>query len=102
MTEHPFGKALPVPNHSKMNNGNDARFIKKFDNGYSVSIIRHNFSYGGKQGLYEIGLMYLGDLVCSEGITEDDDPVCGWLTYEDVIQKLEMVKNLEDRISVIN
>ena len=41
--------------------GNDEVDIKDFfDNGYGVSIIRNQYSYGGKDGLFEMAIL-IGD-----------------------------------------
>lgn len=36
--------------------------ITLFDNGYGVSVIKHDASYGGKQGLYELTVLKDGDI----------------------------------------
>ena len=51
---------------------------------YELSIICHSGSYGGKMGLYEIGVFKGNDMVELPGITEEGDTVKGWLTEEDV------------------
>ncbi len=48
-----------------------------FENGYGVSVIRSSFSYGGKNGFYEIAVLNTnGDLCYDTPIT---DNVIGWL-----------------------
>jgi hypothetical protein len=35
--------------------GKQARMI--FDNGYGVSVVSHTYSYGGKDGLFEVAVL---------------------------------------------
>ena len=56
---------------------------------YHLSIIKSDFSYGGSQGKYEIGVFSANDGVASDmvelpGITNEGDSVKGWLTNSDV------------------
>lgn len=60
-------------------------FIPLAKEGYSVSLIRHNFSYGGLRGLWEIGLMFNNNLVY---LDKWYDEVKGSLTEEEVLQEL--------------
>ena len=60
-------------------------------NGYDVSIVRNQLSYGGDKGLYEIGV-YKGDKM-SDPLGWKDS-VKGWLTPEDVEKELELIKAL--------
>ena len=60
-------------------------------NGYDISIVRSEFSYGGDKGLYEIGV-YKGDEMCDPLNWGDD--VKGWLTPEGVEKELELIKAL--------
>lgn len=61
---------------------------------YELSIVKHDMSYGGKQGLYEIGI-WEGEYPCElPGITAEHDTVKGWLTKDDVdciIKKLHLI-----------
>ena len=63
---------------------------------YELSIVKHSSSYGGKQGLYEIGVFdKLAGMVSLPGITEDGDSVKGYLTEDDVssiMKKLAMIE----------
>jgi hypothetical protein len=42
-----------LPSNS-INNG--IQYIFKADNGYGASIVQHDFSYGGKKGLWELAV----------------------------------------------
>jgi len=71
---------------------NDAPFMvgKKarmmFENGYGVSVVSHNFSYGGKDGLYELAVLDSnGELTYTTPITSD---VLGYLTPDDVTEEM--------------
>lgn len=62
-----------------------------FENGYGVSVIRTNFSYGGNQGFYEMAVLKDGEICCSTPITND---VLGYLTIEEVTEKMMLVQEL--------
>jgi len=51
---------------------------------YELSIIKHGHSYGGLQGLYEIGVWKGDNQVELPGITAEDDSVKGYLTEQEV------------------
>tara|TARA_B100001057_G_scaffold317336_2_gene317519 strand:+ start:217 stop:513 length:297 start_codon:yes stop_codon:yes gene_type:complete len=51
---------------------------------YELSVVQHEGSYGGPQGLYEIMVSVAGRGVELPGITEPGDTVKGFLTLEDV------------------
>lgn len=55
-------------------------------NGYRLSVIQSPFSYGGKQGLWEIGLMAGNSLV---EVSEWCDQVKGHLTESEVEKEIE-------------
>ena len=60
-------------------------------NGYEVSIVRNELSYGGMRGLYEIGI-YKGDKMSDP--LNWGDTVKGWLTPSGVEHELELIKAL--------
>jgi hypothetical protein len=60
-------------------------------NGYDVSIVRNQLSYGGDKGLYEIGV-YKGDKM-SDPLGWKDS-VKGWLTPEGVEKELNLMEQL--------
>ena len=51
---------------------------------YELSVVQHEGSYGGPQGLYEIMVSVAGRGVELPGITEPGDTVKGFLTLEAV------------------
>ncbi len=51
---------------------------------YQLSVVCHEGSYGGKQGLFEIGVFQGADMVELPGITHEGDTVKGFLTKDDV------------------
>jgi hypothetical protein len=63
-----------------------------FENGYGVSVIRTEMSYGNKEGLFELAVLdSTGDITYETPITTD---VIGWLTEEDVSRVMEQVQSL--------
>lgn len=63
-----------------------------FENGYGVSVIRTEMSYGNKEGLFELAVLdSTGDITYETPITAD---VIGWLTEEDVSRVMEQVQSL--------
>lgn len=66
-----------------------------FSNGYGASVVKHKFSYGAEEGLFEIAVLKgdkgKWDLCYDTEITND---VLGYLTNEDVAETLEKIRNL--------
>ena len=61
-----------------------------FDNGFGASVVKHDFSYGGKDGLYELAVIdKKGDLTYSTPITDD---VVGYLNEDEVTGLLEQTQ----------
>lgn len=70
--------------------------VYKFPNNYGASVVKHKYSYGGKDGLWEIAVICFvdgneWDIDYSTPITSD---VLGYLTDEEVCETLEKIKNL--------
>ena len=69
--------------------------VYKFPNNYGASVIKNKYSYGGKENLWEVGVVWFDgdkyDLTYSTPITND---VLGYLTDEEVENALEQIKNL--------
>ena len=66
----------------------------EYDNGYGLSVVRHESSYGGKQGLFEVMLTRNGNPYSLPPITHEYDTVKGFLTKEQVNEILETVSDL--------
>ena len=63
-----------------------------FENGYGASIVQGPWSYGGTDGLYEIGILDdKGELTYSTPIADD---VIGYLTKEGVEKLLQQISEL--------
>ena len=66
----------------------------EFDNGYGLSIVRHENSYGGTRGLFEIMLIRNGEPYSLPPITNEDDTVNGFLTRSKVEEIIATVEEL--------
>lgn len=69
--------------------------IYRFDNGYGASVIRSEYSYGGPQGKFELGVVQFdGDdfeLTYDTPVTDD---VLGWLDVPEVAELLARIAAL--------
>ena len=80
---------LQFKTHPQLN-GVISRII--FDNGYGASVVKHEHSYGGDKGLYELAVLDKnGDLCYSTPITND---VIGYLREQDVTEVMEKIQQL--------
>lgn len=70
---------------------NGVQCIVNFDNGFGASIVKHDYSYGGKDGLYELAVLNDNGLVYDTPITDD---VLGYLTPKDVTEVLIKIQQL--------
>jgi hypothetical protein len=63
-----------------------------FENGFGVSVVSHTFSYGGKDGLFEVAVLDKdGDLTYNTPVTND---VVGYLNPDEVTEIMEEVQKL--------
>ncbi len=63
-----------------------------FDNGYGASVVKTPYTYGGRDGLYELAVLDSnGDLTYDTPVTND---VEGYLSEEDVTKLLEQIQSL--------
>lgn len=63
----------------------------KFSNGYGISVVIGPYSYGGRNGKYELAVLKDNDLCYDTPITDD---VLGWLTKDDVTRYGQQVEAL--------
>ena len=69
-----------------------SQYLYKSDNGYGASIVQTLYSYGGKQGLWELAVLDSNEQISyNTPITND---VLGYLTEEEVNETLKKIKNL--------
>lgn len=64
-----------------------------FPNGFGVSVVRHDGSYGGESGLYELAVLK-GSKICYDTPVTGD--VEGWLTPDKVTELMQQVQELPD------
>jgi hypothetical protein len=64
----------------------------RFENNYGASIIKHNFSYGHEDDLFELAVLYDSKITYSTEITGD---VLGYLDNDDVLAVLNQIKELK-------
>ncbi len=65
----------------------------KYDNGYGASVVSDEYTYGGKSGLFELGVLHgeRGWLCYSSEVTDD---VLGYLTEHEVAIHLTHIESL--------
>jgi hypothetical protein len=65
----------------------------QFENGFGASVIRHEHTYGGKDGLYELAVLDAdGEIHYDNSVAEGD--VHGYLTEEGVTELLKGIQLL--------
>ena len=64
-----------------------------FKNGYGASVVKHEGSYGGKSGLWELAVLDAEGSLCYD--TEITDDVIGHLNDPQVDQLLNQIANLK-------
>lgn len=71
------------------------QYIFRFPNNYGASVVRNRCSYGNKQDLWEMALIFFFDEDGDWSLTYErdfDDDVKGYLTDDSVIKLLEKIK----------
>lgn len=76
-----------LQNTEYLNNG--VRHIYKFDNGYGASVIKHDYSYGGRDGLWELAVLKDDELCYTTPITEDVIGHLAWDTVENILTEIQ-------------
>lgn len=73
--------------------GNGIYSRTMFENGFGASVIRHKYSYGGKDGLYELAVLDTeGEIHYDNAVAEGD--VHGYLNEDGVTTLLAEIQNL--------
>jgi len=68
------------------------QYLAFYPNGYGASVVKHEHSYGGDVGLYELAVLGKdGRITYDTPITND---VLGYLTEDSVDEILEQIRNL--------
>lgn len=70
---------------------NGVQHVYAFPNGYGASVIKTDYSYGGKKGLWEMAVLKDEELCYTSGITDD---VIGHLSWDNVEDYLMEIKSL--------
>ena len=65
-----------------------------FENGWGASVVSHTFSYGGREGMYELAVLFEDELHYDNPVAGGD--VRGYLTEEDVNDLLIQIQNYEN------
>jgi hypothetical protein len=64
----------------------------QFGNGYGASVVKSEYTYGGKDGLYELAVLDSdGNLTYATSVTDD---VIGYLRPEDVTDVMAKIQQL--------
>ena len=63
----------------------------QFDNGYEASVVKSEYTYCGKDGLYELAVFKDGEICYDTPITDD---VIGYLRPEDVTDVMAKIQQL--------
>jgi hypothetical protein len=76
--------------------------VHEFANGYSVSVVRNPYSYGGDRGLYELAVLLTstGRITYATPVAPDD--VLGSLEEADVTRAMQQVEALPPTGSLRN
>ena len=76
---------------------------KFYSNGYGISVISNEFSYGGRDGLYEVAIL-IGDeddyTLCYD--THISNDVLGYLTLEQVMETDKLVQELPKTLESVS
>lgn len=75
-----------------INNGVQHKYA--FPNGYGASVVKHDFSYGGKNGLWELAVLDFtvdksGAITYHTPITQDVVGHLAWNNVESILQEIK-------------
>ncbi len=78
---------------TKMKKQDGIQAIVEFPNGFGASIIKSDFSHGGKSGLFELAVLDSDGKINSQ--TDITDDVVGWCDENDVDRILTAISKLD-------
>jgi hypothetical protein len=77
------------------------RKVYRFSNGYGASVIKHQFSYGGDEGLWELAVLRFTGADNSDCVIDYSTPitgdVIGYLTPDEVEEILSQIEVLSKK-----
>jgi hypothetical protein len=73
--------------------------IYRFHNGYGASVVRHENSYGGREGLFELAVLDSNDEICYN--TTVTNNVIGWLSMQEVDNILDDISKLPNHTLIV-
>jgi len=71
------------------------QIVYRFTNDYGASVVKHSFSYGSEQGLWELAVLKFdgeGSSLCYDTPITGD--VLGRLSEQEVVRTLQKIKDL--------
>lgn len=78
-------------------NEHGKQVIYRFPNGYGASVIKNAISYGGDEGLWEVGVLkFQANEPYLDYTTPITDDVIGYLDFDGVENVLRQIKNLDN------
>lgn len=73
------------------------QFIYRFPNGYGASVIKNAISYGGDEGMWEVGVLkFQANKWYLDYTTSITNDVIGYLDFDGVENVLQQIKNLDN------
>lgn len=75
--------------------GDGIQGLVVLNNGYTVSIVKGERTFGGSKGLFEVAFFHGGEMVEEHPLLEKTSGVIGWLDekeVEEVIKKLRLYR----------
>jgi len=70
---------------------NGVQHVYAFPNGYGASVIKHDGSYGGKEGLWEIAVHNEGEMCYTSDITNDVIGHLAWPNVESILERIKLL-----------
>lgn len=85
-----FENDLVMKSTNVLDNG--LSYVFAFDNGYGASVIKHRYSYGNENDLFELAILDKnGEITYDTYITDD---VIGWLANDEVLEIFKQIQSL--------